>query len=351
MNATTEQPDLLAGAGPKTIEKPRGKRTAAMPAKNAGTVAKKERQRQAAKKATGTAVAVDDPKKRQQLAQQKTPEPDALLSAIIRASADPACDPAKMRELVAIKRERDHDAAKAAFDDAFVALQAELPSIRRDGKIEVRKKDASGERNGPLQQSTPYATFNAIHEAIKPLLVKYGFGLSFSTAATADGRLIVKTTLSRKGHSIFTEFPLPAEVSGSKNNVQGWGSSQSYGKRYGTIALLNIVSHDPKDADTDGHDGTFVRSKDGLAQSTEVETISDEQLSELNARMTKCKVPLDKVLKHYAIAKLDKLPANLLAHALKACDDYADNQKRVQQDETFPADRVSTGGPRGSYRR
>lgn len=341
MTQTETQPDLLAGAGGKARTKAKIAKAATKP-KDV--------------KKPGTAVAVDDPKKRQQLAQQQPQaEPDQLLAAIIRASADPACDPAKMRELVAIKRELDQDAAKAAFDDAFVALQAELPSIRRDGKIEIKAKDARGERTGPVQQATPYATFNAIHEAIKPLLVKYGFGLSFSTAPTADGRLIVKTTLSRKGHAISTEFPLPAETSGSKNNVQGWGSSQSYGKRYGTIALLNIVSHDPRDADTDGHEGKFVRGKDGLVETTEIETLSDEQLSELNARMVKCKVPLAKVLAHYGIKKLADLEAKLLPAALKGCDDWAANQKRIAEErerqDGFPGDRISTGGQRGAIRR
>lgn len=332
---TDQQPDLL-GSTPKKTKK-------ATPPAKAPTPKKK---------AAGTAVAVDDPKKRQQVAAKKEGESaSSLLSTILEAFRDPAVGPEKSKAAFDFYKEVQAHQAKSEFDDAFVALQAELPSIRRDGKIEVRKKDASGERTGALQQSTPYATFNAIHEAIKPLLAKYGFGLSFSTAPTADGRLIVKTTLSRKGHSISTEFPLPAETSGSKNNVQGWGSSQSYGKRYGTIALLNIVSHDPRDADTDGHEGKFVRAKEGLAEIVEIATISDEQLSELNARMVKCKVPLAKVLGHYGIAKLADLEAKLLPAALKACDDYAENQKRVQQDEGFPGDRISSGGPRGATRR
>ena len=56
-------------------------------------------------------------------------------------------------------------------------MQAELPVINKDGKIEIRAKDASGERSGKLQQATPYATFDAIMYAIQPLLTTSEFSL------------------------------------------------------------------------------------------------------------------------------------------------------------------------------
>jgi hypothetical protein len=346
MTPTTDehQPDLLASAAPP-----------------------KERARKPAAKAkdkTGTAVAVDDPAKRQQVArQQDAPPPvDPLLAAIIKASADPACDPAKMRELIAIKRELDQDAAKAAFDDAFVALQAELPSIQRDRRIEVRKKDARGERTGEIQQSTPYATFEAIMTVVKPLLTKHGFSLTFETKPmdpifVTDGqgtqsameRILVRGILSRKGHQRTSEFAVRPDNSGSKNPTQAQGSGQSYGKRYCTIALLNIVSHAPEDTDADGREGDFRHGKgNSLVEAEEVETLTDEELSQLNGAMTRHKVPLAVVLKHYAIESLGDLPRRLFAAALKNCESYV---PKTQQGSTFPGDQISTGGPRrGSHR-
>lgn len=299
------------------------------------------------KKPAGTAVAIDDPAKRQQVAQQQS-QPDSFLAVVMKAAMDPKCDPAKMHSLLDFQERLKNAEAKEAFDDALVALQAELPSITRDRKIEVRAKDPrTGERTGALQQSTPYATFEAIHEAIQPLLTKYGFGLSFSTAPVGgpDGRLEVKTTLFRKGHSISTSFPLPADTSGSKNNAQGWGSAQSYGKRYGTIAILNIVSHAPEDQDTDARTGNFVRSKDGLTEKVEPEMLTEEEVAALNQKMIACKVPLAKVLDHYGIKALSEIPRSVFQTALRQCEDYADNQKRKQQD--FPGDKISTGGQRG----
>jgi len=336
--------DLLADTG--------GKGKPAKRAEKAKAVTKPKKEA----KATGTAVVVDDPAKRQQVAAAQASAPvDPLLAAIIKASADPACDPVKMRELISIKRDLDQDAAKSAFDDAFVALQAELPSIRRDRKIEVRKKDARGERTGEVQQSTPYATFEAIMTEVKPLLTKHGFALNFETAPmdpiivgeSVMERILVKGILSRKGHQRTTTFAVRPDNSGSKNPTQAQGSGQSYGKRYCTIALLNIVSHAPEDADADGREGDFKNGKGGaLVEASEIEIVSEDQLAELNRKMVACKVPLNKVLAHYKIERLSDLPANLFSTAVKQCDDYAENQRRAEAERdgksSFPGDR-----PRG----
>ncbi len=46
-------------------------------------------------------------------------------------------------------------------------------------------------------------------------------------------------------------MPLPLDTSGSKNNIQGMGSSLTYGKRYLVTAMLNIVT---EGEDKDGND-------------------------------------------------------------------------------------------------
>ena len=133
-------------------------------------------------KKKGTAVAVSHP---QAPAQQKT-----VLQIIADVAANPNANPATMRELLDMQKEIMADQSKRDFNAAFIALQRDLPSIRRDGKIEIREK-VGGERVGKVQQATPYATFNNIMKTIKPLLVKHGFALSFETEPMGerlDGR-------------------------------------------------------------------------------------------------------------------------------------------------------------------
>lgn len=269
----------------------------------------------ARKKPTGKAVAVHEP---QAPAQQKN-----MLQIIADIAASPDANPLVMRELLDMQKEIMADQAKRDFNAAFLALQSELPVIRRDGKIVIPPKD------GKAGQSTPYATFNAINDVIRPLLRKHGFTLSFSTEPVGE-RLLVRGLLEGHGHERTTAFPLPAETSGSKNNVQVWGSSMSYGKRYCTVALLNIVSAAPEDRDTDGHPNkeTFRAAKGGaIADVPDRETVSEDQAMKLRDLIEWSGVGTKKFCAHYGIAKVADLPADLFSTAEKDCKDYHANQQ------------------------
>lgn len=316
----TEQPDLLMkDVTPKAPEP-----------KAAAAKSKLPKPRAAAKKKTGTEVAVHKPSN--QVAAAGPVEPKSFLQVIIEAAADPRCDVSKMQALLNMQKEIVAEERKQTFDKAFIALQSELPVIDKDGKIEVRKKDARGERTGELQQATPYATFEAIMDAIQPLLTKHGFGLSFQTKSAAD-RLLVIGHLIGHGHERETEFPLPAETSGSKNNVQGWGSSMSYGKRYCTIALLNIRSREPQDRDTDGFPGDFKRAKGGgLAEAPPKPVLASRaQVEELRAAIEQNGVPEQKVLDHYSLRRLDEIESRFVAPAIKQCQDYSANLEAMRR--------------------
>jgi hypothetical protein len=259
------------------------------------------------------------PSKQVAVAQSNAPvvsAPSNMLAVIAQAAADPRVDVAKMQALLTMQKDLEDREAQKAFTTAFIAMQKKIPEIQRDGKIVIKAKDARGERTGPVQQATPYATFNGIMKAIDKPLRDFGFSLTFSTSPTADGRIIVRGILEHEGgHQRTTDFPLPAETSGSKNNVQGWGSAMSYGKRYCTIALLNIVSHDPRDADTDGHEGTFKASTDGLVEAEETRPVSKAQIAELREVMKDCGVSEVRFCEGFAISKVDELPDDLFESA------------------------------------
>jgi hypothetical protein len=270
------------------------------------------------RKRAGTAVAIA----------QAPKEAKNVLAIIADAAANPAVNPGVMRELLDMQKEIMAEQSKRDFNAAFIALQRELPTIRRDGKIEIREKVA-GERVGRVQQATPYATFNAIMGAIKPLLVKHGFALSFETEPMAE-RLLVKGRLEGHGHERTTAFPLPAETSGSKNNVQGWGSSMSYGKRYCTIALLNIISEAQEDRDTDGNENkpTLKDAKGGgFVEVPDRPKVTEEQAIALRDLIEWCGVGTRKFVEHYGIKTVADLPADLFSAAEKDCKDYHANQQ------------------------
>ena len=73
----------------------------------------------------------------------------------------------------------------------------------------------------------------------------------FCNSRESNNKVIITGTLAhRDGHSITDEIPLSIDSSGAKNNVQGVGSTISYGKRYLVGMLLNLVF---EGEDDDGH--------------------------------------------------------------------------------------------------
>lgn len=154
-----------------------------------------------------------------------------MMSVIARAAADPACDLDKMERLMAMHERMTARQAQAEFADALASLQADLPSITERG-------DAAGRYK--------FALWEDINQAIKPILLRHGFALSFRTD-TGNGITVTGVLSHRNGHREETAITLPADASGNKNAVQAVASSVSYGKRYTAGALLNLTSHGEDD--------------------------------------------------------------------------------------------------------
>lgn len=192
-------------------------------------------------------------------------ESSALISMIERAARDPNIDIDKMERLFTMHERMTASRSRMDYDAAFAALQTELPEIDKKGKITIKEK--GGDK---IIQSTPYALWDDTNKLIKPILAKYGFGLSFRISQT-EARLTTKAVLSHVGgHREETEFSSPIDATGSKNNVQGWGSAFSYGKRYTGTAILNIT--------TKGED-------DDAKAAGASATINDDQADELRTML------------------------------------------------------------------
>src|ERR1700748_138640 len=160
-----------------------------------------------------------------------------ILAVIERAARDPNTDIDKLERLFALRERIEDRDAKIAFTEAKIAMRPELPEITMKGHIVIRDKSDPNK----ITQDTPFARFEDIHEAVMPVLARYGFDLSYRNGLSPDGKVRVTTVLSHvNGHSEETVFDLPHDSSGSKNSVQAVGSSTSYGKRYGTLSILNI---------------------------------------------------------------------------------------------------------------
>lgn len=226
-------------------------------------------------------------------------ETAAILSMIERAARDPNVDIDKMERLFTMRERMAATAAKAAYLKALSDMQPRMPVIEKAGRIERGKHKQSGED----QKASPYARFEDVIEAIRPVLAEFGFSLSFRIDMSEQGRLKTTGVLGhRDGHSEETTISLPIDSSGGKNDVQAWGSSASYGKRYTTFALLNIVA---RDEDDDG--------KAAVAPAT----ITEEQEDKLRDAIEASGSDMAKFCRFYKIEKLGDLPSAKLDGALK----------------------------------
>jgi hypothetical protein len=195
-------------------------------------------------------------------------ETNALLSMIERVCLDPTADIDKLSKMLDMQERVLNRNAEQAFAADFAAMQSELPRIARNGKIEIKK-------DGRSIQSTAFAKLEDINDGVRPTLQKYGFGVSFTIDQSGGLITVTAKLLHRLGHSEKTAISLPIDTSGSKNNVQGNGSTVSYGKRYAICALLNISTGD----DVDGHEpepdfGIIEQPLADLAAATSLEELA-----------------------------------------------------------------------------
>ena len=250
-------------------------------------------------------------------AKAPTTDPTGMIALVREISMNPNVPVDKMQAVLEMQFRILDRTAKMEFDAALADMQNDIPTIDQNGRIEIREKDGQGKRTGAIQQSTKFAKFEDINEAIRPIIGKYGFAVRFISGLTDDGRIKVTGILShRAGHREESVFILPHDSTGSKNPVQAIGSSTSYGKRYALCALLNITSRGEDDDGKKGGGEPVER-----VDSTEPK-ITEEQTKELLKQIDDCGVGGIKFCQHYNIDKVADLPAKFYNEAIDACASY-----------------------------
>lgn len=193
-------------------------------------------------------------KQEQQLQATERTAP-TVLEIISAVASDPRVDVSKLEALLNLQERVQAKEAEIEFNRAFARLQPKLPRIAKNGKIDLG-------RGKPLS----FAKWEDIHYVITPLLTDEGFTLSFTSEPTDKGVLMTAILAHSLGHSRESKMALPADAGPGRNALQAIGSSHSYGKRYLTVGILNIVT---EDGDDDG------RKAVGFITDQQMESITD----------------------------------------------------------------------------
>lgn len=176
-----------------------------------------------------------------EISAERADEPTSTntLAMIARAASDPRVSVEKMVELQRLHERIIDREAKAQYVAAFAAAAMEMPYISKTGAI----------KNNSGQVQSRYSKWEDIDSVVRPILRRNGLVLSFELSEAAGKALAVCAVLTHVGghQERSGPMPLPVDSTGAKNAVQGTGSAMSYGKRYATIAMLNIVTQDDHD--------------------------------------------------------------------------------------------------------
>lgn len=178
------------------------------------------------------------------------PDPQMqMLQMMERLATNDKVDVVKMQALIDMQKDVMQVNARAAFNTAFARLQAEIPTVIEKGRGD---------------KGMSYARLEDIVETVRPVLQRHGFSLSHQTEWPDKSTIKVIGILTHEqGHERRSEFVASADQSGSKNAIQALGSSNSYGRRYTTKDLLNIVT---KEEDDDGKKSSAPGEPDGKVE-------------------------------------------------------------------------------------
>lgn len=138
------------------------------------------------------------------------------------------------------ERWESREAAKS-FKAAFAAFQAEAPELIKDREVIFKDK---------IQYK--FISLASIQKAINPITSKNGLSYRWEQVDKDEEIGIVCIVSHVDGHEERTTLYAKSDGSGSKNSIQGRGSTVSYLKRYTLEAALGLSSDVYDDGTTAG---------------------------------------------------------------------------------------------------
>lgn len=222
-------------------------------------------------------------------------ESSALISMIERAARDPNVDIDKMERLFQMHERIEQRRAVQSYNAAMAAAQEAMPAVVKNRKNEHTKAN--------------YADLYAIADEALPIIHKHGFGLSFSECKATEPNCmgIACRASHRDGHAENYVFNVPIDAAGAQGKVnktatQAYGSTFTYGRRYATCGVFNII----------------ITDKDGNATKPSDDCITDEQAEQIKAALDETGGQLPRFCAYYKLDKLTDLPVSKFDAAMAA---------------------------------
>lgn len=154
-------------------------------------------------------------------------------------------DAATIKDLMDLQDRWEKAQAKKAFDAALAAFKANPPELRKNKHVAFDTSKGRTEYD--------HATLDHVSVEIGKALAPHGLSHRWNVEQLDGGMIKVTCILAHQaGHSESVPMQAGRDESGSKNNIQGLGSTVTYLQRYTLLAITGMAV---KGQDNDGGGG------------------------------------------------------------------------------------------------
>lgn len=205
-----------------------------------------------------------------------------------------------LERIVALQERIMERDARAAFFEAMTRFRAECPQPKKTRQ----NIQFTVTRNG-VKRPSMYSPLEEIDRVARPVAAKHGLTWTWDTLVDGDLIHYDCRLMHVMGHTQVSRVSLPHESKSGASPQQKFGSTQQYGMRYSLLAALGLTT---ADEDLDG------------AQAESCETITEEQLADLEALIEEVKADRARFLKFLGVENLSSLPVARLQGAIQALE-------------------------------
>lgn len=200
-----------------------------------------------------------------------------------------------VRELMQLEREWKADKAREAYVAAMAAFKSEPIRITKDREVDYTY---NGKRT-----NYRHASLAEVVDAVVAAMGKHGLSHRWETKQEGNVITVTCTITHQLGHSEQTTLSGSPDDSGGKNKIQAIGSTVTYLQRYTLMAATGVAAADMDD--------------DGVKAEAQAQTISAEQVAELNAMISEIGVDKAAYLKFLKLDRMEDMPATAFTNAVK----------------------------------
>lgn len=203
---------------------------------------------------------------------------------MLQIAVQQGADLQKLEKLMELQERWEANQARKAFDAAMSAAKAEIKPIVKNREVDFPA------RNGGTRTNYKYEDLAAIADAVDPILAKYG--LSYRHRSKQEGKILTVTCVMshRDGHYEETSLFAGNDESGNKNAIQSIGSAATYLQRYTLKLALGLATS---------------KDDDGKAAGETEESLTEQEIADLNALITEVGADKQRFLKHLGVESLD----------------------------------------------